>query len=415
MRFSAFSFIIIVLLLSWIELYAYQATKTLLKNVKANRAKWLKRIYLLQAIVMMTLVFYLFLSQAGTVAFSFIISIIFMSYSAKLVGLVFVFIDDIRRAIALFFAGKKRRKDKKIASGKKISRSEFLAKTAVAAATLPIVTMSFGIVSGAYDYRIRRKKLYLPNLPSGFNGIKMAQLSDIHSGSFFDKKAVEGGIDLLMGEKPDVVFFTGDLVNNQTKEVNDYFDIFSKVKADLGVYSTLGNHDYGDYMQWSSPQAKQKNLQDMVLAHEKLGWNLMMNENTSLKVGGDQISLIGVENWGGGRFAKYGNLDLAHKNAEGDVKILLSHDPSHWDAQVRPNFKDIDLMFAGHTHGMQLGVEIGDFRWSPSQWMYPQWADLYTEGNHHLYVNRGFGFLGFPGRIGILPEITIFELTNRPV
>ncbi|KYG79802.1 DNA mismatch repair protein MutT [Roseivirga seohaensis] len=415
MKFSVFSFILIILFLAWIEIYAYQATKTLLKNVKANRAKWLKRIYLLQAVAMMALVFYLFLSQAGTVPFSFIISIIFMSYTAKLIGLVFVFIDDIRRAIALFFAGKKRRKEKKIAAGKKISRSEFLAKTAVAAATLPIVTMSFGIVSGAYDYRIRRRKLYLPNLPSGFNGIKMAQLSDIHSGSFFDKKAVEGGVNLLMVEKPDVVFFTGDLVNNQTKELNEYFDIFSKVKADLGVYSTLGNHDYGDYMQWTSAQAKQKNLQDMILAHEKMGWNLMMNENKSLKVGGDQISLIGVENWGAGRFAKYGDLDLAHKNSEGDVKILLSHDPSHWDAQVRPKYNDIDLMFAGHTHGMQLGVEVGNFRWSPSQWMYPQWADLYTEGNHHLYVNRGFGFLGFPGRIGILPEITIFELTNRPV
>lgn len=414
MKFNDFSFILILLLLVWIELYAYQATKTLLKNIKASRAKWLKRIYLFQAVVMMALVVYLRFSQTGTISFSFVISIIFMSYSAKLLGLVFVFIDDIRRAIALFFAGRKRRKEKKIAAGKKISRSEFLAKTAVAAATLPVVTMSFGIVSGAYDYRIRRKKLYLPNLPSGFNGIKMAQLSDIHSGSFFDKKAVEGGINLLMTEKPDVVFFTGDLVNNQTKEVNEYFDIFSKVKADLGVYSTLGNHDYGDYMQWSSAQAKQRNLQDMVLAHEKMGWNLMMNENKSLKVGNDQISLIGVENWGAGRFAKYGNLKLAHKNSEGDVKILLSHDPSHWDAQVRPNFNDIDLMFAGHTHGMQLGVEIGSFRWSPSKWMYSQWADLYTEGNHHLYVNRGFGFLGFPGRIGILPEITIFELTNKP-
>ncbi|MGW8121897.1 metallophosphoesterase [Roseivirga echinicomitans] len=415
MKFSAIWFILIILFLGWIELYAYQAANTLFKKIKSRRAKWLRRVYLFQAVAMIALVVYLRFSQTGTVSFNFLISIIFMSYLAKLMAIVFVFIDDIRRVIALFFAGNKRREDKKIASGKKISRSEFLAKSAVVAATLPVVTMSFGIVSGAYDYRIRRRKLYLPNLPSGFNGIKMAQLSDIHSGSFFDKKAVVGGIDLLMAEKPDVVFFTGDLVNNETKEVNEYFDIFSKIKADLGVYSTLGNHDYGDYMQWSSAKAKQQNLQNMILAHEKMGWNLMMNENTSLKVGGDQISLIGVENWGAGRFAKYGDLDLAHKNSEGDVKILLSHDPSHWDAQVRPNFKDIDLMFAGHTHGMQLGVEIGNFRWSPSKWMYPQWADLYTEANHHLYVNRGFGFLGFPGRIGILPEITIFELTNRPV
>jgi predicted MPP superfamily phosphohydrolase len=414
MNLGFFSFFIIVSLLLWIEFYAYQATKTLLKNINVNKATWIKRIYLFQALTIISLVVYARFIQTGTVAFSFLLTVIFMSYTAKLIGVVFVFIDDIRRVLTLFFEGRKKRQARREAQGKKISRSEFLARAAVVTATLPIVTMSFGIVSGAYDYRVRRRKLYLPNLPSGFNGIKIAQLSDIHSGSFFDKKAVNGGIDLLLNEKPDVIFFTGDLVNNQTKEVNEYFDIFSRIKADMGVYSTLGNHDYGDYKQWSSPQAKQQNLQDMMEVHKRLGWNLMMNENINLKVGSDQISLIGVENWGAGRFAKYGDLEKAHLNSEGDVKILLSHDPSHWDNQVRPNFKDIDLMFAGHTHGMQLGIEIGDFRWSPSKWIYPQWADLYTEGNHHLYVNRGFGFLGFPGRIGILPEITIFELTNKP-
>ena len=195
--------------------------------------------------------------------------------------------------------------------------------------------------------------------------------------------------------------------------MNDYFDTFSRVKAGLGVYSTLGNHDYGDYKNWSSPAAKEQNLKDMIEAHRRLGWNLMLNENVSLEQSGDKIALIGVENCGVGRFAKYGDLEKAHLNSEGDVKLLLSHDPSHWDAQVRPNFDDIDLMFAGHTHGMQLGVEIGDYRWSPSKWMYKQWADMYTEGNQHLYVNRGYGFLGFPGRIGIYPEITIIELNNR--
>ena len=223
--------------------------------------------------------------------------------------------------------------------------------------------------------------------------------------------AVEGGIDMLNAEKPDLMFFTGDLVNNQTKEVSDYMDLFSKVKTDLGVYSTLGNHDYGDYMAWSSAAAKRQNLADMVKVHERMGWRLMMNENESLEIGGDKLAIIGVENWAG-RFAKYGQLDKAALNAEGDVKLLLSHDPSHWDAQVRKQHSDIDLMFAGHTHGMQLGVEIGDFRWSPSKYIYKQWADLYQEDNQYLYVNRGFGFLGFPGRIGILPEITILELTK---
>jgi len=413
MPISIFQLILTLLTLIWLDFYAYQAVNKLLTKSKAPFSRWVNTIYLIQAFFFIGLVIYLRFNQPGTVSFSFMISSIVMAYLAKLFAIVFVLFDDFRRVIKWFFDKKKRRKAKQQIAGERIPRSQFLAKAAVIAATLPIATMSFGVVSGAYDYRVRRKKLYLPNLPSAFNGLKIAQLSDIHSGSFFDKKAVNGGIDLLLAEKPDLIFFTGDLVNNETKEVNDYFNIFSRVQADLGVYSTLGNHDYGDYKRWTSPTAKQQNLNDMLEAHKRLGWNLMLNENKSLELSGDKISIIGVENWGAGRFAKYGDLKKAHLNSEGDVKLLLSHDPSHWDAQVRPNFEDIDLMFAGHTHGMQLGVEIGEFRWSPSKWMYKQWADLYTEGKHHLYVNRGYGFLGFPGRIGIYPEITIIELTNK--
>ena len=250
-----------------------------------------------------------------------------------------------------------------------------------------------------------------PIFPKSFDGIRIVQLSDIHSGSFFDKKAVQGGIEMVLGEKPDMVFFTGDLVNNETKEVKEYFDLFSKVKAPKGVYSVLGNHDYGDYKSWSSPTAKRKNLQDMLDAHQQLGWNLLLNENRYIEEGGDKLAVIGVENWGAGRFSKYGKLGQAYVNTEeGAVKLLLSHDPSHWDAQVRPDYPDIDLMFAGHTHGFQFGVEIGNFKWSPSKYIYKQWADMYQEKHQYLYVNRGFGFLGFPGRIGIYPEITLVEL-----
>lgn len=415
MRPSPFAFLILIIVLAWLDFYAYQATKTLIHKLKPKTRTIVKYLYLAQAIIMIGLVVFLWLAQTGTTSFMFLLSIIFMSYSAKLLAVLFVFFDDIRRVLQWFFEGRKRRYEKRIARGQKMPRSKFLARSAVVAATLPIVTMSFGIVKGAYDYRIRRRRVYLPNLPKGFEGIKIAQLSDIHSGSFFDKTAVQGGIDLLLNEKPDMVFFTGDLVNNETKEVKEYMDIFSKVKADLGVYSTLGNHDYGDYKpNWSSMAAKRQNFEDMIKVHGRMGWKLMMNENQSIKVGADQISVIGVENWGAGRFAKYGNLAKAAQNAEGDVKLLLSHDPSHWDAQVRTQQPDIDLMFAGHTHGMQLGVEIGDWRWSPSQYMYKQWADLYKEDNQYLYVNRGYGFLGFPGRIGIYPEITILELTSQP-
>ncbi len=403
---------LIIAFMVWIDFYAYQATNTLISKSKAPFSKWVNGIYIFQAVSLIGLVLYLRFSQAGTVPFSFLVSIIIMAYSAKLLAIIFVLIDDFRRVIKWFFERRRARTKKQQLSGKQIPRSQFLAKTAVVAATLPIATMSFGIVSGAYDYRIRRRKVYLPNLPKSFDGIKIGQLSDIHSGSFFDKKAVQGGIDLLLKEKPDVIFFTGDLVNNRTSEVNEYFDLFTKVKADLGVYSTLGNHDYGDYMRWPSQAAKSKNLHDMVEAHQRMGWNLLLNQNTSIEQNGDKLAILGVENWGAGRFAKYGNLSEARMNAEGDVKLLLSHDPSHWDAQVRPDYPDIDMMFAGHTHGMQLGVEIGDFRWSPSKWMYKQWADLYQEGNQFLYVNRGFGFLGFPGRIGIYPEITIVELKS---
>lgn len=401
---------IVVVFLVWIEWYAYQATRTLISKKSARFAQVIKWLYLVQAVLSLAGFTYLATLQRGTVGFSFLLSIIFMAYSAKLLAVVVTFFDDFRRVIKWFFERKKARREKEKLTGKRIPRSQFLARTAVVAATLPVATMSFGIVSGAYDYRIRRRRIYLPNLPSAFDGITIGQLSDIHSGSFFDKKAVQGGIDLLLAEKPDVIFFTGDLVNNETKEVKEYFDMFSKVKADMGVYSTLGNHDYGEYKVWPSLAAKRQNMHDMLDVHKKMGWRLLMNEHVYLEHSNERLAVLGVENWGAGRFPKYGQLDKAHANAEADVKLLLSHDPSHWDQQVRPDYSDIDLMFAGHTHGMQLGVELGAFRWSPSQWMYKQWADLYEQGNQYLYVNRGFGFLGFPGRIGIYPEITLMEL-----
>ncbi|WP_286757348.1 metallophosphoesterase [Roseivirga sp. UBA838] len=415
MRSNPLAFLLLVVFLAWLDFYAYQATKTLIDSWKPAAKRVVRYIYLAQAIVMLGLVVCLWLIQTGTVSFMFMLSIVFMSYMAKLLAVLFVFFDDIRRVLRWFFEGRKKRYEKRVASGQKMPRSKFLARSAVVVATLPVVTMSFGIVKGAYDYRVRRRRVYLPNLPKAFEGIKIGQLSDIHSGSFFDKTAVEGGIDLLLKEKPDAIFFTGDLVNNETREVAQYVDLFSRLKADLGVFSTLGNHDYGDYKAWSSPMAKARNLQEMIKVHERMGWRLLMNEHEVLRMGTDQLAVIGVENWGAGRFAKYGNLEEAARHAEGDVKLLLSHDPSHWDAQVRTQQPDIDLMFAGHTHGMQLGVEIGDFRWSPSKYIYKQWADLYQEGNQYLYVNRGFGFLGFPGRIGIYPEITILELTSRPL
>jgi uncharacterized protein len=331
-------------------------------------------------------------------------------YFSKIFSVVILFIDDITRGmkwVAQFFQDGAKEK----LPGEGITRSEFLSKTALLAAAVPFGTMAYGIISGAHDYRIRRQIVKLPNLPKSFDGITIAHLSDIHSGSFFNKRAVQGGVDMVLAQKPDLIFFTGDLVNNEASEVKEYIDVFNKLQAPLGVYSITGNHDYGDYHRWPSPEAKKRNFKDLIEAHRLLGFNLLMNQNHALELNGDKVCILGVENWGGRGFTKYGKLDHAYKGTDdAAVKLLLSHDPSHWDAQVRLQYPDIDLMFSGHTHGFQFGVELGGFKWSPSQYAYKQWAGLYQEGSQYLYVNRGFGYIGYPGRIGMPPEITILEL-----
>ncbi|SMD32691.1 hypothetical protein SAMN04488029_1042 [Reichenbachiella faecimaris] len=341
---------------------------------------------------------------------TFLATAVFMNLLGKLTAGLFVFADDIIRLGKYAYQGLFQNGVSNPATENGISRSEFLSKSALIAGAVPVAAMSYGILSGAYDYRVRRRTITLENLPRAFDGIRIGQLSDIHSGSFYNKTAVKGGVDLLNAEKPDLFLFTGDLVNNESKEVSDYLDIFSKVKASAGKFSVLGNHDYGDYKAWGSQEAKRKNLEQLVNAHKEMGWDILLNEHRYLEVDGERLAILGVENWGARGFTKYGDLTKAAQHVEADTKILLSHDPSHWDAQIRPEFGDIDLTLSGHTHGFQFGVEIGNFRWSPSQYLYKQWADLYSEGNQHLYVNRGFGFLGYPGRVGILPEITILEL-----
>lgn len=340
---------------------------------------------------------------------NWILTGLFATYFSKTLGILFVFADDIQRGVrwvAGLFGG-----SSESLPGKAIPRSEFLTKAALVATAIPFGTMAYGVISGAHDYRVRRVKVNLPNLPKSFDGIRIGHVSDIHAGSFYNKTAVKGGVEMLMKEKPDVIFFTGDLVNNKASEMRDYTEVFEKLQAPLGVFSVTGNHDYGDYHQWPSPEAKRENFRDLMNAHKQMGYRLLMNEHHIVHESGDQLAILGNENWGGRGFAKYGKLGQAFKGSEeAAVKLLLSHDPSHWDAQVRPEFRDIDIMFSGHTHGFQLGVEIGDFKWSPSQYAYKQWSGLYKQGKQHLYVNRGFGYLGYPGRIGMPPELTIMEL-----
>ena len=414
----ALSFFVLLL-----DFYCYKAIINTFKNWSVTKKRnfgfiWFAFSILLIIGVFAAIFLNLFLSLRAVILVAFFLSVV-----AKLFMLPFLVIDDLRRLVLFVFDSKKAIQTKQLinqktnkptnqTSNETISRSAFLTKAGLVAAAVPLSSLSWGIISGAYDYHIKRIKLVLPNLPKAFNGIKLAQISDIHSGSFYNKIAVKGGVEMLMAEKPDFVFFTGDLVNNLTNEVRDYQNIFAKVKAPLGVYSTLGNHDYGDYYygRENSP-AKVKNLQDMIKVHQQMGYDLLMNENRRLKVDGEEIGVLGIENWGMGRFPKYGKMELAVKNTDNlPVKLLLSHDPSHWRGEVLEKYTDIDAMFSGHTHGMQFGVRLKEFQWSPVQYIYKEWAGLYVEKQQQLYVNVGYGFLGYPGRVGVLPEITIFEL-----
>jgi predicted MPP superfamily phosphohydrolase len=409
--FFLFVLSFLVLLL---DFYCYRAIigtfKKWSKKVKRNIGiLWFSFTVILITGVFAAIFLNLFLTARAVILVSF-----FLTTMAKVFMLPFLLVDDLRRLAIKLLQLTKQSKTQKTSPLSKdaISRSAFLTKAGLVAAAVPLSSLSWGIVSGAYDYNIKRVKLVLPNLPKAFDGIKLGQISDIHSGSFYNKTAVKGGVEMLMAEKPDFIFFTGDLVNNLTSEVREYQDIFAKIKAPLGVYSTLGNHDYGDYFfgKESSP-AKVKNLQDMIKTHKIMGYDLLMNENRRLKVDGEEIGILGIENWGTGRFPKYGKMELAVKNTDDlPVKLLLSHDPSHWRGEVLEKYTDIDAMFSGHTHGMQFGVRLKEYQWSPVQYIYKEWAGLYREKQQQLYVNVGYGFLGYPGRVGILPEITIFEL-----
>ena len=395
-----------------LDLYVYQAVKTVINDLSGGWKKSLT--YGFWGVTAFSIISIILINATGIISNDMrriIVLGIVMIYFSKVFGVITLLLDDIFRAISWVIGKFSDTKEIVKTTKEGMTRSEFMSKASLIAVAVPLTTFGIGIASGAHNYRVRRRIIHLPNLPSSFDGIRIGQLSDIHSGSFFSRPGVKKGIDLLLSEKPDVVFFTGDLVNDEAREVAKYKDLFSKVKAPLGVYSTLGNHDYGEYKRWKDTKDQKKNLLDLIQTHKEMGWDILLNENRALKVDGEELAIIGVENWGAGRFSKHGDLELAYAGAEDKpVKLLLSHDPSHWDAQVRPQFSDIDVTFAGHTHGFQFGVELGDFKWSPSQYIYKQWADLHQEGNQYLYVNRGFGFIGYPGRIGILPEITIVEL-----
>ncbi len=392
----------IFLVLIGIDQYLYRKTRLFFRHITSYfYSYWISNSLLWIGFILVRYI------ETFNVIMPVIMGIFFMVYISKIILCLFFFCVDFVDWIY--------QKQKNFSQPlKNPDRKKFLTNTSIILTTLPLTTMGYGIISGAHDYSIRKTTLKIPQLPATWDGITIGQISDIHSGSFWHKTAVQGGIDMLLQTKPNIIFFTGDLVNNRASEMKHYVSLFQKIKAPLGVFSILGNHDYGEYIQWSSPKAKQKNIEALCAIHRTLKWKLLKNEHHILTSNNENIAIIGVENWGNGHFSKYGDLTKAYQGTEQiPVKILLSHDPSHWDAVVRKNFQDITLTLSGHTHGFQFGIEMGPIRWSPAQYRYPQWAGLYQKGTQYLYVNRGFGYIGYPGRIGILPEITLITLKKQ--
>jgi len=414
-----FNTIILVVILLLLDIYVFMAVRGILSGSSGRTRSIVFSIYwAISALVLLTILLlpYLNWQDWPVNTRSFVLTIIFGVVFAKLLVAVFLLLDDVRRGVQWIF--------KRFTSGSaassdisNISRSRFLTQAALLMGGGLFATILYGITN-RYNYRVHKIKLAFKNLPPAFKGLRIVQISDIHSGSLSNKEAVAKGIALIEAQKADIIFFTGDLVNDRALEMDNHMDTFSRIKAPMGVYSTLGNHDYGDYYAWPDRDAngysvqRTENLEKVKALHGQLGWRLLMNEHVTLDRGGEQIALLGIENWSAmSRFPKYGDMKKAYAGtAHLPFKILLSHDPTHWDAQVRTEYPDIDLTLAGHTHGMQFGVEIPGIRWSPAQYIYKEWAGLYKEGNQHLYVNRGFGFLGYPGRVGILPEITVIDL-----
>jgi len=360
---------------------------------------------------------------------NYVFAILIGFFLAKIIASLFFLIDDLRRGsvwlLAEIFPGTG--VDFTHAGGA-ILRSAIISWTGLLAGSSAFILLLYGF-SNKYNYQVRHIKLAFDNLPAAFKGFKIVHISDIHSGSLQDKAAVNKGVDLILNEKPDLILFTGDLVNDHVREMTGFVDVFGRLKAPMGVFSTLGNHDYGDYYAWPDKDEKHRaaeiaagkhlftpmqldSIEHLKEVEAKMGWRLLMNEHVALKKNEQEIALIGIENWGAkGHFPKYGKMDEAYEGTEKyPFKILMSHDPSHWQAEVKTKYPDVDLTLSGHTHGMQFGIELPRFKWSPVKWMYNEWAGLYESGKQKLYINRGFGFIGYPGRVGILPEITVIEL-----
>jgi uncharacterized protein len=404
-----FSIGVVIFLLFLVDFYVFQAIRTVTQGLSVSAQRIIHIIY--WAVFVITVgTFALATLNRGTPPDTFktyLASTLFIIFASKLVIVLFLFVDDALRLGKIVLNN--------ASSGEDTfdpSRNKFINQMGLMVAAIPFSAFIYGMVKGAYDYRVKRVTLHFQNLPQAFDGFKMLQISDLHTGSFTSTEPLKEAVQLINKQEADLVFFTGDLVNNVATELTDHIGTLKDIKAQQGVFSVLGNHDYGDYVNWESREAKTRNLQTLVAAQRQMGWQVLMNENRRIEKDGEHITVLGVENWGNrAGFPKYGDLSKAYSGAENSpFKVLLSHDPSHWDGEINKNFPDIDLTLSGHTHGMQFGVNVPGLKWSPVQYVYEQWAGLYKRGKQYLYVNTGLGFIGYPGRVGFLPEITVFEL-----
>jgi predicted MPP superfamily phosphohydrolase len=413
------AYLLLVILLAFlIDIYVYQGVKAASSRMQSGRKRTLLRIAYwiinIGLMVAVTISFSAFdRSKPPSIGLMRLIGFYFAMLIPKLIFCISLLLEDLYRLLngivrflyhkrvaplnpegVIYFPG----------------RRKFVSQIGLGLAAIPFLSILHGMTRGKYKYTLHRETLYFEDLPEAFDGFTITQISDIHSGSFDNKEGVMKGIRMVQEQKSDLFVFTGDLVNNFAPEMDPWLDVFKHIEAPYGKYSILGNHDYGDYSHWTSEEAKNENHERIKAHHKTLGYTLMLNEHTFIEKGGQRIALVGIENWGLG-FKQKGDLKKALRGLDDkEFKVLLSHDPSHWDAEAKKSSKHIHLTLAGHTHGMQFGIEIPGFKWSPIQMRYPKWAGLYQEQGKYLYVNRGFGFIGFPGRVGIWPEVTVITL-----
>ena len=398
------NFIILLAVFFIIEIYVYQAIRNITTNNYIRIGYWVFTLLAYGIILYWILTFNR--ASRDHQQIQLMVSAMMIFVLPKLLSVIFLLIGDFTRFVEFGF---------KYFTAKENyfpERRKFISTTALAAAGIFSALAIDGIIFGKYRHTVRKVKLRFKNLPESFKGYKIVQISDVHSGSFFNPQKLQKAIDLINEQDADVVLFTGDMVNNYADEFKPFIPLFKSIKAKDGKFSILGNHDYGDYGAWNSREEKAQNIPTLKNYQAEAGFKLLRNENIALEKNGEKIYLLGVENWGIKPFPQYGDLDKALKGVPEDaIKVLMSHDPTHFDEVVKKHKTHVHLTLSGHTHGMQFGLDLKNIKWSPVKFKYKKWADLYESEGKYLYVNRGFGVLAFPGRVGVNPEITVFELS----